>query len=287
MDHRQYIEHYLSADVDDELTAPERQAVMAHLANCPDCRQRQSAERALKSLLHDRIPIVAAPAELRDRIIAALDRETARPAAKPARITRRRLWFGSVAALAAAAVVAVIVIRGMSPSHPPDPALEAAARDYLQSEQSFRSAAGLSSVDNLAMALATEFGFPYVWDFSSLGLVLSGARIDHLPNGKVMAYSLYKGPRGSILCINFRQLDYYPPQGDKELDGVRFYRHKDLWIGLVRYGSVFCLLVSRLTPAQMAPALTVGAPKTGVSTWFPSAPGPKARLGPSERWEYQ
>lgn len=270
MDHRQYIEQYLSADVDDELTAPERQAVMAHLANCPDCRQRQSAERALKSLLHDRVPIVPAPPELRERIIAALDRDTVRAATKSNRVARRRWWFGSVAALAAAAaVVAVIVIRGMGPGHPPDPAFEAAVSDYLRSEQRFRSSAGLNSMDQLAVALATEFGFPYVWDFSSLGLALAGARIDHLPDGKVMAYSLYKGPRGSILCINFRQLDYRPPPGGKEFDGVRFYRHKDLWIGVVRYGAVSCLLVSRLTPAQMAPALTVGAPKTGVSVWFP------------------
>ena len=270
MDHRQYIEQYLSADIDDELTPPERLAVMAHLANCPDCRQLHSAERALKSSLHDRIPIVRAPPELRDRIIAALDRETAQLGAPAARLTRRRRWFGSVAALAAAAaVVGVIVIRGMSPSHPPDPAFEAAASDYLQSEQRFRSNAGLHSVDQLAVALASEFGFPYVWDFSSLGLALAGARIDHLPNGKAIAYSLYKGPRGSILCVNFRQLDYHPPPGGIELDGVRFYRHHDLWIGVVRYGAVFCLLVSRLTPAQMAPALTVGAPKTGVSVWSP------------------
>ena len=80
-----------------------------------------------------------------------------------------------------------------------------------------------------------------------------------------MAYSLYKGPRGSILCINFRQLDYSPPPGGEALHGVLFYRYEDIWIGVVRYGSVFCLLVTRLTPAQMAPALTVGAPKVGAS----------------------
>ena len=267
MDHRQYIEHYLSADIDGELTGPERQAVMAHLATCADCRQRQNAERALKSLLHDRIPIVSAPPEVRASVIAALDRETAPTALKPARMTRRPLWVGSIATLAAAAaVIAVILIRGMGP--PPNSTFEAAVTDYLQSEQRFTSNAGLHSVDELAMALANEFGYPYVWDFSSLGLSLAGARIDHLPSGKVMAYSLYKGPHGSILCINFRQLDYSPPPGGEELHGVRFYRYKDVWIGVVRYGSVFCLLVTRLTPAQMAPALTVGAPKIATSTWF-------------------
>ncbi len=95
MDHRQYIEQYLSADIDDELTPPERLAVMAHLANCPDCRQLHSAERALKSSLHDRIPIVRAPPELRDRIIAALDRETARlgRAGRPGHTQAAVVWF--------------------------------------------------------------------------------------------------------------------------------------------------------------------------------------------------
>jgi hypothetical protein len=269
MDHRQYIEHYLSADIDGELAGAERQAVMAHLADCADCRQRRSAERALRSVLRERLPIVSAPPEVRASIIAALDRETAQTAVKPASMTRTRrpLWIGSIATLAAAAaVIAVIVIRGMGP--PPNSTFEAAVTDYLQSEQRFTSNGGLHSVDELAMALANEFGYPYIWDFSSLGLTLAGARIDHLPSGKVMAYSLYKGPRGSILCINFRQLDYSPPPGGEELHGVRFYRYKDLWIGVVRYGSVFCLLVTRLTPAQMVPALTVGAPKVAVSAWF-------------------
>jgi len=270
MEHRQFIELYLSAEVDGEVTGPERQAVIAHLADCTDCRQSVTTERALKSLVRQELPILAAPPDLRHSIIAALDRETARTIVKPARITRRPLWVGSIAALAAAAaVIAVIMIRGMAPP-PPNSTFEAAMTNYLQSEQRFSSSAGLQSLDAVAMALANEFGYPYVWDFSSLGLTLVGARFEHLPSGKVMAYSLYKGPRGSILCINFRQLDYSPPPGGEERHGVRFYRYKDLWIGVVRYSTVFCLLVSRFTPAQLTPALTVGAPKTTASAWIPA-----------------
>ncbi|HXR34994.1 MAG TPA: zf-HC2 domain-containing protein, partial [Candidatus Binataceae bacterium] len=97
MDHRQYIEQYLSADVDGELSAPERQAVAAHLANCADCRQLQGDERALKALLQQRIPIVTAPPELRRRISAALDSETApERAARRTGRARRPLWMGGV-----------------------------------------------------------------------------------------------------------------------------------------------------------------------------------------------
>jgi anti-sigma factor (TIGR02949 family) len=258
MDHRQYIEQYLSADVDGELSSSERDAVAAHLADCADCRQLQDAERALKGLLKERIPVVAAPSELRQRIISVLDRETARPAARRA---RRPLWMGSLGALAAAAAVLVVVlIRGFG-QPPANSSFDAAVKDYLSSQQSFASAPGLDTLPQLAVALASEFGYPWVWNFSSLGMNLAGARIDHLPGGKVMAYSLYKGPKGSILCINFRELAYRPPPGGAMLHGVRFYKYKDLSIGVVSYATVYCLIVSRLTPAEMAPALTVGAPK--------------------------
>src|SRR5713101_6336129 len=100
MDHRQYIEQYLSADVDGELSSPERDAVAAHLADCADCRQLQDAERALKGSLKERIPLLAAPPELRQRIIAAVDRETARPAVSRRAGPARRLRMGSLAALA-------------------------------------------------------------------------------------------------------------------------------------------------------------------------------------------
>jgi len=266
MDHRQYIEQYLSADVDGELSAPERQAVAAHLANCADCRQLQGDERALKALLQQRIPIVTAPPELRRRISAALDSETApERAARRTGRARRPLWMGGVGALAAAAVLVMVLLKGMGPPLPSNKGFDGAVKDYLSSEQSFASNSALGSLPQLAVALASEFGYPYVWDFSPLGMNLAGARIEHLPGGQTVAYALYKGARGSILCINFRQLDYQLPPGGQELHGVRFYKYKDLNIGVVRYGTVFCYLVTRLTPSQMAPALVVGAPRTATS----------------------
>ncbi len=269
MDHRQYIGHYLSADVDGELSPAEQQAVSAHLVTCPACRQRQSAEVSLKAVLRQRIPIVPAPDDLRRKIIAALDAETARPASAPARraqvgrvrFTRRPLWTGSFAALAAAAaVIAVIMVRGLGQQSTPPNAFDSAIKEYVVSERNFASNPALSSPTEFASALALEFGYPYIWDFSPLGLNLVGARIDRLPNGETLAYGLYKGPRGSILCINFRQLAFKFPPGGQIVHGVRFYRYGDFSIGVVNYGSVFCYLVSRFTPAQLAPALVVPSP---------------------------
>jgi anti-sigma factor RsiW len=270
MDHRQYIEQYLSADVDGALNSTERQAVSAHLAACADCRQRQADERALKSLLRERIPIVAAPAELRRSIIAALDREDAQSRGRRLRFSGRPysprpVRFALLGGFAAAAAVLVILLFRGQGQPPQNRAFDAAVNEYLTSERSFASTSALSSPNDLALALATELGYPFVWDFSSVGLTLSGARIDHQPGQKVLIYSLYKGKAGSILCINFRQRDLIIPPGGQELHGVRFYKYKDLWIGVVNYGQVFCYFVTRLTPTQLLPALLRSGPKLGTS----------------------
>src|SRR5579864_2194058 len=129
MDHRQYIEQYLSADVDGALNSAERQAVSAHLATCRDCRDRQADERALKALLRERIPIVSAPVELRQKIIAALDREDSRPVVRRVWFSRRPLWLGSIGALAAAAVVLMVILVGGLGRQPSNGVLDVAVND--------------------------------------------------------------------------------------------------------------------------------------------------------------
>jgi anti-sigma factor RsiW len=265
MDHRQYIEQYLSPDVDGALDTAEQQEVSAHLATCADCRQRQAEERAIKTLLRQSIPTVRAPAELRQSIIASLDLEDARMAVRGRRFSRRPLLVGSVAA-AAVAVAAIVLFMVISLSRPPsNPAFDSAVRDYVKAQQSFAANSALSSPADLAVALSSELGYPFVWDFSALGLSMTGARIDHRPDGQVVAYSLYKGKAGSILCISFRKGDLIFPPGGEESHGVRFYNYGGVWIGVVNYGRVFCYFVTHLTPAQMLPALIHSGPRIGSS----------------------
>jgi anti-sigma factor RsiW len=102
-------EPMLHALLDGELDAANASALEAHLATCPGCAARL---RTLESL-HDRLaslPPAAAPASLKRRIAADLDRE--------ARKARRRVgpglmagWFsaGAIAAVAASLVVTPMV----------------------------------------------------------------------------------------------------------------------------------------------------------------------------------
>jgi len=218
----------------------------------------------MKALLRERVRIMSAPAVLRRTIIAGLDQEDARLSIRRVRSSCRSLWVGSLGALAAAAVVLVaILVSGLGRQPTANGALESAVDDYLSAERNFVSTPVLRTETDLALALATEFGYPFVWDFSPLGLALAGARIDPQPDGRTIAYSFYRGRAGSILCINSRQRDFNIPPGGEIVHGVHFFRYKGVWVGVANYGSVFCYLVTRLTPTQMTPALIRSGPNIG------------------------
>jgi len=61
MDHREYIERYLSAHADDELNADENEAVSSHLATCAECRETLAVERATKAMIQNRVRVIPAP----------------------------------------------------------------------------------------------------------------------------------------------------------------------------------------------------------------------------------
>ncbi|MGA6974796.1 MAG: zf-HC2 domain-containing protein, partial [Candidatus Binatus sp.] len=65
MDHNPYIEHYLSAHVDGELSAAELRDAEEHLAGCVNCRARFAEERAVKTLLRERAELRRIPPQVR------------------------------------------------------------------------------------------------------------------------------------------------------------------------------------------------------------------------------
>lgn len=56
-----YIEKYLSAHVDGELSAAELRDAEEHLAGCVNCRVRFAEERAVKALLRERAAMLRTP----------------------------------------------------------------------------------------------------------------------------------------------------------------------------------------------------------------------------------
>ena len=256
MDHPEYIERYLSADIDGELSADEQGEVAAHLAGCDRCRARRAAELQLKRLVRERLPINPAPAALRQRIAAALDAVPDAPARRRGAGFRRPAVRISIGVAAAIAAVIVIFIATRPPANPE---FDSAIAAYLKAERQFTPNIASHTVDDMAVALAGEFGFPFIWDFSSVGLSLVGARIDHTSAQGPIAQAYYKGTNGSLLCIMRRENDTleFPP-GGRTIRGVQVYGYRGFSIAETQYNTVFCLMVTRLTADQLKPALSQG-----------------------------
>lgn len=257
MDHREYIEHYLSAHVDEELSAGEKDAVTAHLASCTECREIEAAERATKTMIHERVRIIPAPDALRRRIGAALDaadeaESRVHLVARRKAFVRRPAFWMTAASLAASIALLVLNFRIYQPANH---TFDAAIASYRTSEKKFVPTVGAGSNAELAEALINQFGVPLVWDFSSIGLAPVGGRIDHDSDRKVVAYSMYKGNNGSLLCIIDREEQFHFPPGGQLVKGIHIYSYKGYSIAATdRYASVFCVMVTRLPADDLARA---------------------------------
>ena len=86
-----------------ELEPGLREAVAAHLADCPACRRELDRELALRATLAG-LPTATCPAAVSDRVLAAI-------AGEQARARRGRLRLAATGALAAAALAAALLLR--------------------------------------------------------------------------------------------------------------------------------------------------------------------------------
>ena len=222
MDHSEYIEHYRGADADGELTAAEREEVGVHLAGCAACRERLAAERALKATIRTELPMLKAPDALRQRIHAGLDRID-RANTRRRRVLRSPIMWLSATALAAS--LALVIFNLNLRGQPQNPMFDAAIASFERSQQHFVATVGTKSVDDLALALIKQFGIAVLWDFSSMGVLPVGGRIDQTPDGKAVAYALYKGSRGTLLSIINREDVLHPLIGGTVVKGIHVYEY--------------------------------------------------------------
>ena len=150
----------LSAYLDGQLTAAEREAVRLHLAGCARCRAEMEALDRTAYAVAD-LPRLQAPAGLRDKVLAKLDGVT--PVA--ARHPRWRMYWGAAAAVAFALVIMFLTVppdyhraelAAAAPAEKNAPGMEVALANR-------GGAAGpKGKVDNLAQTLtnAQPYGGP-------------------------------------------------------------------------------------------------------------------------------
>jgi hypothetical protein len=248
MDHRRYIDRCLSADADNELDTHEQREAVGHVSECDECRRTLAAESAMKSEMQN-LGAVRAPIELRERILAALDEVDNRSQSR-VRSLRRPAAMAAIGALAAS-LIAVIAIRSYQPDNS---AFDAAIVSFDNSGRSFASNVPSHTADELAVAYINQFGVPMAWDFSSIGLEVAGGRIDQLSDGNPIGYSLYKGAKGSLLAVVYRDDLFKFPAGGETVKGVHIYRYKGYSVAATNRYSVFCIMVTRLPQSALEQA---------------------------------
>ena len=110
-------------------------SLAAHVAGCDDCAQRVATVQSTRTRL-SALPDDPMPADVAERLHAALPREPMRTTIVPAGARRRR-WTGSpalagwVAAAAGIALVAALSVGSLRSSHHPDSSGEAAGTASL------------------------------------------------------------------------------------------------------------------------------------------------------------
>jgi Putative zinc-finger len=303
LDCRDYIDQYLSAHADNELTPSERRSVEDHLAGCAACRSRLADERTLKALVRQHSGIVKSPADVRLRIRAALgamveanlaggrsrDRhERSRPFGEaPAGITRRivsqarrvRVWGPVVAA--ATLIGLLVLFNGRTRQVRAEPAFELAiakcdsfARDFMPNvpAEAYSSESGsdfawvVNTDPNKRVSDALEdvadsymrANMPdNLYNFDGSGYVLDGGRVDHLPNGRPVTYTLYRGSGGSsdvILNICFKDPRMMLPVGAINwIETHSFYQYKGYSFCVTFYptGHFVSIVVAHMPVAKL------------------------------------
>jgi anti-sigma factor RsiW len=265
-----YIEHFLSAHADGELTDDELRVAEEHVGGCAECRERLKEERALKQTLHQHLGALKTPTPVRERIRLALDNEQASeslPEPSPAvrgawqsKWLRPRVWVpGAIAALL---VIGLTTLSTFSPpKHPaaqPDQALEEAFSTdsvplfdeevhHLESfEKKFEPNVPSGSPADISDAYLGHKMPGYLWNFGPSGFQLVGGRLERLPSGDLVAYTFYRGDKGGILCTYEHFPGTFPTGPIHESHEHSYYVYKGYSICVSKYprGDFVCILIA-------------------------------------------
>jgi hypothetical protein len=260
MDCGTYIEKYLSAHVDGELSADELREAEEHLAGCVNCRARYAEERAVKALLRERAEMRRTPPMVRGSIHAALDANDSSNATRDSdragsadrggrSIRRRAIFAGIPVAIAAVAVFAFVLLHGTSgptPAHAIPP-FDIAIDHYQHFVQRFEPNVKGATPADLSDAYLDHQLPGFVWNFQHAGYKIRGGRIDRLADGTSVAYTFYQGDAGSVLCTFMKSHGLQQPEGEvREMNGHHCYRYHGYSICLsYPPGGFICILVSQ------------------------------------------
>jgi hypothetical protein len=236
--------------IDGRLTAAEREALDAPLADCARCRRELQAMRLIKLQLA-RARSSELPAELESQLRRALDVEDRLVMSQDSRpfdrsIARRVAVWLSAAALVAVSVWIVSVMR--SPSLPQQVAddLHTFIAGQLPLELMTNNTAELEA--HFARRAALPFQ-PRVFDFGMMNYNLTGGGLHQLGDHSSALFAYRSVERGlAVLCLMYEgRIDTLPAPDERRVhDGIEFlvFHEGQTTVVVWQEGSVVCVLGS-------------------------------------------
>lgn len=247
----------ITALVDRELLDPERQAVEAHLRECPRCPLVVEQERLLKEAVRGHAERMSAPHALRDRILA--DHRVFPVKSHPPR--RSRAWTPALArpALAAALMMALVLPAFLLLKPKSEPIAAAAVEAYNILAKGDLSTPGTEKPDEIVERLVREVGghfHPMGYDLTALHLQPVAGLVREIQGRKVLVV-VYQGQGGRLLCYTFVGSDAdAPPNSAKFFEpakNMNLYAFSRGPVNAVlhREGEVICILASEMPMAEL------------------------------------
>lgn len=249
----------ITARVDNELGAEERAAIDSHLQSCADCSRAYQQEQFLKRQVNLTARAVSAPAALR----RSLERKSAAATAVESDSSKRRFaswfelpaWRPALVVTLLLVIVASFVYTQRRADNLGVAAIEA-HRSILSGKTTLvRSDNPAALRKELARAVGDRFQ-PVAFDLSMMQLYPVSGFVQKI-GGRDVLVTVYQGAGPAITCFTFLGSEADAPEGAEKFydadmrlnfysfsrDGVSGVLHKE--------GNVICVLVSKMTPADL------------------------------------
>jgi anti-sigma factor RsiW len=234
-------------DIDGRLDALARIEVERHLAACAACARLRREQGEVKDLLHVHRLRVTVPADVRARVLAALDDEP-----RPRLLASRRRWLlvGAIAALA----LLTLLPRGRQSK----PDLVASLAHDVQLANAGEVRLALRTDDPEALRRFFRAGGiqfeKTVPDLRPLGLHQIGGLVDEV-DGVPATLTIFDGPFGKVVCRRFAAGSIPLPEGGRTVGDSTVYSRDGVTMRILRDGDAICILAAAMSEEEFVRAL--------------------------------
>jgi anti-sigma factor RsiW len=262
-------EELISALADNELSDRERSSIEGHLRECPRCQRAYEWHRSLNSEIRMVSASMAAPIDLRQRILSdqgTMPKEAELSNARSTLIVRLQPFLRP--AFASALLVILLISIFLLMQRPSQPISLTALQIRAKIDEGKISLQEATNTDELhdwlRRAVDGKFG-PLGYDFSPLGVKPIGGMVREV-EGRQILVAVFRGNGLSITCFTFLGTEEDAPKNATVFfdpqTRIRFYSFSRNGINAVlhREDNTICMLTSNMPPEELLSLVRSSSP---------------------------